>query len=179
MSMQRVPRWRPGARRRAGPAITPTVSGPLLRADRLLAGGLAAAVLSGLALAWRGRTETGSAAAPINAPSHWLHGREALREDGVTWRHTALGALVHGASSMLWAGLYDLLRERRERRGSTSTAAALADAAAVTAVAAVVDFKLVPDRLSPGFQHRLSRPAVVLTYASFAAGLLLANRFRR
>ena len=179
MLMQRVARWRPGARRRAGPAITPTVRDPLLRADRLVAGGLAAALLSGLALAWRGRTEAGSAAAPINAPSQWLHGREALREDGVTWRHTALGALVHGASSMLWAGLYELLRERRERRGSTGTAAALADAAAVTAVAAVVDFKLVPDRLSPGFQHRLSRPAVVLAYASFAAGLLLANRIRR
>lgn len=179
MSMQRVARWRLGARRRAGPAITPTVSGPLLRGDRLLAGGLAAAVLSGLVLAWRGRAETGSAAAPINAPSQWVLGREALHEDRVTWRHTALGALVHGASSMLWAGLYDLLRERRERRGSTSTAGAVADAAAVTAVAAVVDFKLVPDRLSPGFQHRLSRPAVVLTYVTFAAGLLLANRFRR
>jgi hypothetical protein len=155
------------------------VRDPLLRADRLIAGGLAAAVLSGLVLAWRGRAEAGSAAAPINAPSQWLHGRESLREEGLTWRHTALGALVHGASSMLWAGLYDLLRERRERRGSGSTGAALADAAAVTAVAAVVDFKLVPDRLSPGFQHRLSRPAVVLAYASFAAGLWLANRFRR
>ena len=180
MWMKRAARWRPGPRHRAGPAITPTVREPLLRADRLIAGGLAAAALSGLALAWRGRAETGSAAAPLNAPSQWLHGREALHEDGMTWRHTALGALVHGASSMLWAGLYELLRERRERRGSsTGAAAALADAAAVTAVAAVVDFKLVPDRLSPGFQHRLSQPAVLLAYATFAAGLLLANRIRR
>jgi hypothetical protein len=179
MLMQRAARWRPAPRRRAGPAITPTVRYPLLRADRLLAGGLAAAVLSGLVLAWRGRAETGSAAAPINAPSQWLHGREALQQDDVSWRHTALGALVHGASSMLWAGLYELLRERREQHGSTGAGAALADAAAVTAVAAVVDFKLVPDRLSPGFQHRLSRPAVVLAYAGFAAGLLLANRLRR
>lgn len=180
MWMKRAARWRPGPRHRAGPAITPTVREPLLRADRLIAGGLAAAALSGLALAWRGRAETGSAAAPLNAPSQWLHGREALHEDGMTLRHTALGALVHGASSLLWAGLYELLRERRERRGSsTGAAAALADAAAVTAVAAVVDFKLVPDRLSPGFQHRLSRPAVLLAYATFAAGLLLANRIRR
>ena len=177
--MHRAARWRPSPGRRAGPAITPTVRGPLLNAERMVAGGLAAALLSGLVLAWRGRAETGSAAAPINAPSQWLHGREALRRDDVSWRHTALGALVHGASSMLWAGLYGALRERRERRGGTSTAAALADAAAVTALAAVVDFKVVPDRLSPGFQHRLSRPAVVLTYASFAAGLLLANRLRR
>lgn len=179
MLMQRAARWRPAPRRRAGPAITPTVRDPLLRADRLLAGGLAAALLSGLVLAWRGRAETGSAAAPINAPSQWVHGRAALRHDETSWRHTAIGALVHGMSSMLWAGLFDLLRERRERRGRTSTAAALADAAAVTTVAAVVDFKLVPDRLSPGFQHRLSRPAVVLTYAGFAAGLLLAHRLRR
>ena len=179
MLMTRAARSRPAPRRRAGPAITPTVSGPLLRPDRLVAGGLAAALLSGLVLAWRGRAETGSAAAAINAPSQWLHGREALRHDEPSWRYSALGALTHGLSSMLWSGLYDLLRERRERRGSTGTAGALVDAAAVTAVAAVVDFKLVPDRLSPGFQHRLSRPAVVLTYAAFAAGLLLANRLRR
>jgi hypothetical protein len=179
MNLMQRATWRPTPVRRTGPAITPTVRGPLLQADRMLASGLAAAVLSGLVLAWRGRAETGSAAAPINAPSQWLHGREALRRDDLTWRHTALGALVHGASSLLWAGLYGLLREQRERRGSTSTAAALADAAAVTAVAAVVDLKLVPDRLSPGFQHRLSRPAVALTYVSFAAGLLLAHRLRR
>jgi len=179
MLMQRAARLRPTPHRRAGPAITPTVRDPLLRADRLLAGGLAAALLSGLVLAWRGRAETGSAAAPINAPSQWLHGREALRQDEPSWRYTAIGALVHAASSMLWAGLYDLLRKRREQHGHGSPAGALADAAAVTAVAAVVDFKLVPDRLSPGFQHRLSRPAVVLTYASFAAGLLLAHRLRR
>lgn len=58
MLMQRVARWQPAPRRRAGPAITPTVSDhPVLRADRLLAGGLAAAVLSGLVLARRRRSE--------------------------------------------------------------------------------------------------------------------------
>ena len=68
MLMSRAARWQPAPRRRAGPAITPTVSGPLLRPDRLIAGGLAAALLSGLVLAWRGRAETGSSAAAINAP---------------------------------------------------------------------------------------------------------------
>jgi hypothetical protein len=57
MLMQRVAHWQPAPRHRAGPAITPTVSDPMVRADHLLAGALAVAVLSGLLLSRRAHAE--------------------------------------------------------------------------------------------------------------------------
>ncbi|WP_284616696.1 hypothetical protein [Aquabacterium humicola] len=148
----------------------------MTRQDAVLVDGLLSAVLSAATLAWRGRAELGSAAAPINAPSQWVHGPAALHRDGASLRHTALGGLVHGASSLLWAGIYEWLQARRWR---STPGDALIDAAAVTAVAAVVDLALVPKRLSPGFQKRLSMPGVVMVYASFGLGLMLGGLRRR
>lgn len=137
-----------------------------------LAEGAVAAALSAATLAWRGRSDSGSAVAPINAPSHWLWGREAIRSEAVDARHTALGAAVHGASSVFWSGLYAWIGAQR-RRPTVGTV--VLDAVAVTALAAVVDLKLVPERLSPGFQHRVSRGSLALVYGSFAAGLALGG----
>ena len=142
--------------------------------DRLagsLSTGTAASLLSMAALVLRGRAETGSAAAPFNAISHWLHGPRALRLDTADARHTALGALVHFASSVFWGAVYDHLVCRREP--PPPPAGLVAGAAGVAALAAVTDFALVPERLTPGFEHRLSQRSLVLTYALFGAGLAL------
>jgi len=42
-------------------------------------------------------------------------------------------------------------------------------------VAAVTDFKLVPPRLTPGFEHRLSRGSGTVTYLAFGVGLALSG----
>ena len=47
-------------------------------------------------------------------------------------------------------------------------------AAVVTAIGAFTDLRLVPPRLSPGFEHRLSKTGVALVYLGFACGLALA-----
>jgi hypothetical protein len=39
----------------------------------------------------------------------------------------------------------------------------------------VVDLGLVPERLSPGFERRLSRPSTGLVYLSFGVGLALGG----
>ncbi|BAL95608.1 hypothetical protein [Rubrivivax gelatinosus] len=136
-----------------------------------LTDGLLAAGLSTVALVWRGREES-TPSAPLNAISHWIWPRRALRQDEPSLRHTATGTAIHIASSMLWAGVYDLIRARRRRPTPLN---AMADAAAVTAVAALVDLQLVPRRLTPGFEHRLSRPSLSLVYGSFAVGLALGG----
>jgi hypothetical protein len=59
-------------------------------------------------------------------------------------------------------------------RAPLSTAAILGGAAAVTAVAALTDLKLVPSRLTPGFERRLRSRSVFLVYLAFGAGLALA-----
>lgn len=153
--------------------MTPTISlarpSPVPRAlgDALLAGALSTA-----ALMWRGRSETRSAVAPLNAISHWFWPTEALRRDDPSLKYTGTGTAVHYASSVLWSSVYGWLRWRRLR---PTVANAIGDAAAVTAVAALVDLKVVPKRLSPGFEERLSTPSLFVVYAGFAAGLALGG----
>jgi hypothetical protein len=134
--------------------------------------GLLSASLSAATLMWRGRSERGSAAAPINAISHLVWPRAALRHGEPSLRHTGTGAALHYASSLLWGGLYSWLRHRRRRPNAAN---AVFDAAAVGAVAAVVDLKLMPPRLTPGFERKLSRPGVGWVYVALAAGLALGG----
>jgi hypothetical protein len=136
----------------------------------VLAEGFSAGTLSALALLALGRRETGSPWAPLNAVSHMLWGRRAYWRDDPSAAYTLLGTGLHAGSSMLWGGLYTLLRRRRLR---PTLANAVSDAALVTAAAAVVDLKLVPARFTPGFEHRLSKGGLGLFYGSFALGLAL------
>jgi hypothetical protein len=63
----------------------------------------------------------------------------------------------------------------RARRWQLTPGNAVADACAISAVAAVVDLKLVPKRLTPGFEARLSNRSLALVYAGFATGLALGG----
>lgn len=133
-----------------------------------LASGSTAAVASTVALAALGRYETGRATAPINAVSHWLWGRKAFANGRPALKYTLPGYLIHHAASIFWAAAYEVGFGQRAR---LNPAHALAGAATVAAVAAFVDFKLTPQRLTPGFEHRLSTKALIGVYAAFAIGL--------
>ncbi|KQW43280.1 MULTISPECIES: hypothetical protein [unclassified Roseateles] len=150
---------------------------PLLThlAGRLLVSDLLSSSLSAAVLAWRGRAETGSAAAPLNAVSHWLWPRKALQQNDVSARYTLTGTGVHFGAALLWSGLYESLRKRREERGTATATTAVADAVVVSSVAAVVDLACVPDRLTPGFEKRISNRSLVMVYTAFAAGLALSG----
>ncbi|CAA9409964.1 MAG: hypothetical protein AVDCRST_MAG51-1363 [uncultured Ramlibacter sp.] len=135
--------------------------------------GSLASLFSSCALTLSGRRENGRGAAPTNATSQWLWGREALRRNRTDGRHTVTGYLIHHAASTLWAVIH--ARVLSDRPEASRPGTVLAAAAATASVAALVDFKFTPRRLSPGFEHRLSRPALVATYACFAAGLALGS----
>jgi hypothetical protein len=137
---------------------------------RALLAGACAAGLSTVALLLRGRQDAGSALVPLNAPSHWIHGTEALHQPHASWRYTAPGVVIHHASALMWGFLFD----RVLGNGLVQKPAKLAaKAAVVTGVAAWVDLKLVPERLTPGFEHSLSRKSLLWTYGAFAGGLAL------
>lgn len=76
--------------------------------DGVLPGVLAGAVTSAVA-ALRGRIDSGSALAPINAPSHVLWGDRAAAVERATLRHTALGYLINTAAGVWWASVLDRL----------------------------------------------------------------------
>lgn len=138
--------------------------------DGAITGSLAS-LLSTAVLALVSRRETGSPFAATNAVSHWLWGGEALRTDRADWRHTALGYAVHHGASIFWGVLHSRFYGQREAAQRPGPAAA--GAVAATAVACFVDYRLTPKRLTPGFEHRLSTPAMAAVYGGFAAGILL------
>ena len=138
--------------------------------------GMTAGAVSTLALLWVGRRETGRAAAPLNAVSHWLWGRRALHRDRASPRYTLPGLLIHQGASTFWAAVYQAAFDARLRGRPLP---ALAAGSAVSALACFVDFRLTPQRLTPGFEHRLSRGALALVYLSFGLGLALTDVRRR
>src|SRR5215210_7436421 len=71
-----------------------------------LVAGSAASVASAVALVVAGRRENGHSAAPLNAISHWLWDRPALRQDHPSVRHTLAGYLVHHAAAVFWGILH-------------------------------------------------------------------------
>jgi hypothetical protein len=133
-----------------------------------LVSGSAASVVSTAALAVNGLRTNASPYAPTNAISHWLWGDRATRQNRPSLKYTLLGYATHHAASVMRALLFESLRRRR--RPSTP-AARLADAAAVSAIAYFVDYRLVPARLTPGYETRLRPPALLSVYAALALGL--------
>jgi hypothetical protein len=153
--------------------MIPTISlAPPRATDHAMPTGLLAGLVSATLLLWRGRADARRAVAPINAISHWFWPDEAMRRDDPSLKHTGTGLAVHAASSILWATAYGWLRARRHKPDALNAAL---DAATVTAVAAVVDLAVVPKRLTPGFERRLSKPSLGVVYAGFAIGLAVGG----
>jgi hypothetical protein len=144
-------------------------------AARAIGSGAFAGLAAIVALALCGRRETQSAVAPINATSHVLWGDEAGAASAVDLAHTVPGLVINTGAAIFWAFVHELALARFAPRGRT---AAAASAAAVAALAYVVDYHLVPRRLTPGWELRLSRRSVALGFIALGAGLGVAQLAR-
>ena len=142
-------------------------------ARALISGGMAALATTAVA-ALAGRRVTGSYVAPLNAVSHFLWGDRAALKNSASLKYTGVGALAHGGASVFWALFYEALGRGTRR----SPATALRDGALVSAAAYVVDYHVVPKRLTPGFELRLPRMALAPIYAALALGLSLRDALR-
>jgi hypothetical protein len=162
--------------------------GPFWRGTVL--SGSAASLASAALVMLFSRRENGSGSAALNAISHWLWGPRAYRADAPDWRHTAPAVVIHHASSVFWGALFELFLRLLRRRpagpaaladrdsGRVALADIAATAAVVTAVAALTDLRLVPKRLSPGFENRLRPASVAGVYLAFGCGLLAVGALR-
>jgi hypothetical protein len=145
---------------------------------RGLVSGTTASLLSTAALALLGKQGTGSPYAATNAISHWIWGNKAARQDSSSLRYTMTGYLIHHASATFWSVLFERycgkLLDRKDIPATVATATA------ASAVACFTDYKLTPERLHPGYEKRLSRPALAVVYGAFglglAAGAMLCRR---
>lgn len=139
---------------------------------RACVSGTVAAVASGLTVALLARRRTGHLASGPNATSHVLWGESAARCHEADLRHTGVGAAIHHASGVFWAAGFEWLLATRRRPHPVLAAAT------VTAVAYVVDYHVVPKRLTPGFEEHLSGRGMWGVYAALAAGLALTAMLR-
>ncbi len=128
---------------------------------------LFATATSSVALAAAARWEGRGALQPVNATSHWLNGDAAGEVVAADLRHTGVGFATHAAATFFWATLFEAWVGRRAR----SPVRLATEAAAMSAVAAAVDYLATPERFTPGWEFVLSKRGMALAYAAMAAGL--------
>jgi hypothetical protein len=143
-------------------------------ADTLVTAALATTVTTATTMLL-GKARLGSAAAPLNATSHIAWGDEAAQHDEADLKHTLVGGVLNALAMVSWAFVEHAIFPRPRTK-----LAAAATGAAVSALAYVTDYHVVPKRLTPGFEMRLSQRGLFAVYAglaaALAAGAILANR---
>ena len=137
----------------------------------------AATVATTAATAICGVVENGNWAAPVNAISHIAWGEKAAHREAVSIKHTVLGAGLNAAAMVAWAAFHHLVFRPHNRR--STAAGALARGAATAGIAYVVDYHVVPKRLTPGFEKRLSNRSVFAIYAALAASLAAGEQMSK
>lgn len=148
--------------------------------SRLLQDSLRIGVVAGgattLAVAACGEMEDGNAVAPLNAISHIAWGEEAAMRSEASWKYTATGVGLNVAAATSWAVLHELFFGCSADEGDA--VGALLGGALVSAFAYVTDYHLVPARLTPGFEKRLSGRSLLGVYTMLALGLALGSLWR-
>ena len=111
--------------------------------------------------------------APLNAVAHIPFGDKAFAEDGASLKYTFTGTALNVAAVASWAALYELTFGRAARRGNTM--AGVLGGPAIAALAYAIDYFVVPKRLTPGFEERLSGRSMFGIYAVLGATLPVAS----
>lgn len=136
-------------------------------ADTAAAGSAATALTTATVLCL-GHERDSSMWAPLNAVSHIAYGDEAAAHTELSSQYTGTGAALNTAAVFSWAAMHAGVMRAMPRQDLPS---AIGAGAAVAAIAYVVDYYVVPRRLTPGFEKRLSGTSLFWIYSSLAAGL--------
>lgn len=129
------------------------------------------------AVALCGQMENGKPFEPINAISHITFGDAALAQDDFSLKYTITGLMLNNSANTTWAALHEMLFGTYEDEGNVPVA--LAGGALISAVAYVTDFYIVPKRLTPGFEHKLSSRSLLFIYVVLALALAFGKRRTR
>ncbi|WP_225984974.1 hypothetical protein [Noviherbaspirillum aerium] len=139
--------------------------------QRTLISGTVSGVATALAASVAGKRDAESYAAPLNATSHIVWGEEAAFHDEPSLKYTVTGFLLTHASAIFWASIYEKWFAPREDERDASPLKPLIGAAVVTAGAYVTDYYLVPKRLTPGYEKRVSGKSLSAIYGVLALGM--------
>ncbi|MDB5621303.1 hypothetical protein [Tardiphaga sp.] len=141
---------------------------------RAFASGTGAAVISAVVASREALNNGASGVAPINAVSHCLWPAEAFLDEQPSVRLTGTGAFIYWGAGIFWGVLFETLLGRR-----SSPARIVRTAAATAVMAYAVDYHVVPERFTPGFEAHMPPRSFLPIYAALGAGLALIALTRR
>lgn len=144
----------------------------MARVSLIAASGLCAGLAALAALAVAAERRNRSPWRPINATSHWIHGPRSGSVSRPDLAHTGTGFTTHMLASFWWALPFSAMIGRSARPSSSRVVAA---AAGTTALAALVDYGLVPKRLTPGWELALPKSDLMMAYVAMGFGLVLGT----
>ena len=130
-----------------------------------------AASLASVALA--GAIEDRDAVAPVNAISHIVWGDEAYEQRELSLKYTGTAVLLNDVSVAGWAYLHEWLFGKAQDEGKIGTS--LVGGAAISLLAYLIDYHLVPKRFKPGFERHLQPKSLVFIYVILALALGLGG----
>jgi len=110
---------------------------------------------------------------PLNAVAHLVVGSRAFVMDEFDPAVTTIALAIHVVSIVLWATLFTVVADRLRGWWVAVAAAVLAGAAYL------VDQRLTPAHLAPGFERTLSTPETIAVYVVFAAALVVGVHYAR
>lgn len=131
--------------------------------------GIVAALSSAALIALRGHIENRNAVAPINAISHIAWDEEAFGADKLDIKHTLVGLSINDTAMITWGVIFESVRSLTNSRGDI--AKTLSCGAGLSILAWLIDYKIVPPRLTPGIEAHLSQRSIALIYTGFAVAL--------
>ena len=140
--------------------------------------GAVASVATGIAASACGQAEIGNAIAPVNAVSHIIFGDRAAWQNSASAKYTLTGVALNSAAVTAWAGLHESWFGQQDEE-HPNFGKALVGGAVVSAIAYVTDYYLVPKRLTPGFEKRLSNVSLFGIYATLALSLAVGSLMKR
>ncbi|TCN33342.1 hypothetical protein [Sinorhizobium americanum] len=116
-----------------------------------VASGTIASLTTTAVLSLLARLEGRSIFQPANATRHWLHGEKAGHVKVGDTKHTLVGYCTHHLSAIFWAQPFEAWLSADRSGKATFT---LRKAAITAAFAYLVDYHLVPKRLTPRLGDR-------------------------
>lgn len=136
--------------------------------------GMVSGLLMAVVVTAASRLRTGRSASGLNAVSHITWGSRASGQSQWSLRYTMTEFILNQVACLFWAGCYKAMRETRR---PLTPAQPVAHAITISLLAYVVDYHIVPSRVTPGFELVFPRAWFPSLYAGLAASLWAGAKF--
>lgn len=124
-----------------------------------------------------GWVENRDAISPVNAVSHIVFGDEAFEQNTPSLKYTMTSVALNDSACLSWATMFEWLFGDAADKGNVPVA--LLGGALVSGVAYVTDYKIVPERLTPGFERHLSSRSLAVVYVVLGLSMALVALGKR